>query len=245
MKSLTQQLLIATACAMGLAVMPVRAQHEGHGHGADKPRHAEEMPAKVALPKCPVTGEAVNLAVRVATDAGPVFFCCKDCIPRYQANPAVYADKVTAQRKALADRAKVQVTCPVSGDPADRKVSVESDGKKVYFCCPGCINKYRADPGKFAAALANGYTYQTTCPVMGEPIDPKAFTTTADGERIYFCCDQCDAKFFANPAKYAPNLVAQGYTVNPAKMTHGDSSGHKDHDHGHDGHSPDGDHRER
>lgn len=236
MNAFVKKSVMGCIAVLGLAAMPVWAQHEGHGdHGKMAMSPAKE------LPMCPVMGEPINLAVSVPTDEGPVFFCCKDCVSKYQANPAKYATKVAAQRKAMAARPKVQVTCPVSKEPVDQDVFVESNGKKVYFCCKGCVNKYQRDPSKYAAALANSYTYQTKCPVMGEEINPKAFTTAANGMNIYFCCKGCDKKFFADPAKYAPNLVAQGFTVNPKEMAHdaSEETGH-DHDaHDHGGHDHD------
>lgn len=195
-------------------------------------RHGEEETAAV-LPLCPVMGEPINLAMSVATDDGPVFFCCKKCISKYQENFAKYAAEVTGQRQALASRPKVQVTCPVSGKPVDRKVFAEGSAPKVYFCCEGCISKFEREPKKYRQALANSYTYQTRCPVMGEDIDPEAFTTLADGRKIYFCCPRCDKKLLGNPSKYLANLEAQGFTIKPAEVTHGQKGEHKDdHDHG-------------
>ena len=187
------------------------------------------------LPKCPVTGEPVNLAVSVSTDDGPVFFCCEGCVKKYKASPDKYAAKVAAQRAALAKLARVQVTCPVTGEPIDGKTSIEYKGEKVSFCCPGCVDKFKADPDKYKTALANSYTYQTKCPVMGGDIDPKSFTTLAGGQKIYFCCPACEKKLFDDPAKYASNLEAQGYKFNPEQLKpakegndhgHGDAHGH-------------------
>ncbi|MCB9850638.1 MAG: efflux RND transporter periplasmic adaptor subunit [Phycisphaerales bacterium] len=46
---------------------------------------------------------------------------------------------------------------------------------------------------------------QTTCPVMGNEIDPEVYTDY-HGERIYFCCPPCIEKFLADPRKYVANL---------------------------------------
>ncbi len=220
------------ALALGLLSMPARAQQEGDSHG-DRP-HAETSANSTTLPKCPVTGEPINLAVSEATDDGPVFFCCKNCISRYRADPAKYATKIAAQRKALAHRPRIQVTCPVSKEPVDTNVFVESAGEKIFFCCKDCVTKYQSDPAKYASALANSYTYQTKCPVMNEDIDPKSFATAGNGMKLYFCCKGCDKKFFKDPQKYTANLEAQGFTVNAREMAQVDN-GHRDHEHhGHD-----------
>ncbi len=175
---------------------------------------ADEKP----VAKCPVRGEPANLAVSTPTDDGPVFFCCKKCIKRYAADPDKFAKVVAQQRKALAKHPKVQVTCPVSGNPVDQKVYTEHKGRKVYFCCPDCIPKFEADPGKFKRALANSYTYQTRCPVSGEPINPEALATLKSGEKIHFCCNKCKKKLLSDPARYASKLEAQGLTIDPEKI---------------------------
>lgn len=191
----------AFALTVGLAFGGYDEGHdEGHGEG-----HAKGMPF------CPVMGdETVNFAVSTATDEGPVFFCCKDCIEKYTKKPEKYAEKVAAQRKVLADRPKVQLTCPVSKNPVDPKVTVDTDNGKVGFCCTDCIEKYQKEPAKYASALANSYTYQTVCPVMGETINPTVHVTAEGGAEVYFCCKGCIKKFKTDQAKYAPKLEEQG-----------------------------------
>ncbi len=183
----------------------------GKQESPEKKTAEQEQP--VALPKCPVTGEPVNLAVSVATDEGPVFFCCSSCIKKYQADPAKFANQVKEQRRILASRPKVQLVCPVSGEPVDSKVSIEYQGNKVFFCCKDCPAKFQKEPAKYQAALANSYTYQTKCPVSGKPIDPKAFTMMKGGYKVYFCCPNCPEKFTKDPAQYSPKLKEQGYDI--------------------------------
>ncbi len=110
----------------------------------------------------------------------------------------------------------------------------------LYFCGAACIGKFAAAPAKYAAGLANSYSYQTKCPVMGGKINPKSFSVLATGETIYYCCNGCDNKLMANPAKYNKSLVAQGVNVDWEKVKamkdeHGKDDGHG-HGHGHEGH---------
>ncbi len=234
MNRLILGIAFGSALVAGTGVRPALAQHDhgDHGHG--------EHGQTAAVPKCPVMDEPASLALSVATDDGPVFFCCKGCMPKYQKDPGKYAAKVAAQRKALAKRAKVQVTCPVSKEPIDQKVFAENNGKKVYFCCKGCVGKYQSNPAKYAAALAGSYSYQTICPVMGGKIDPTVSTTLSTAETIYYCCPGCDKPLRENPAKYNKNLAAQGILVNWAEVKKTDGGkGHDGHDHGSHGH---GDH---
>lgn len=188
--------------------------------------------------------EPVDFFVKTMTADGPVFFCCKDCIKKFEANAKKYEKQVAEQRQALARLPKVQVTCPVSGKPVDDKVFIEKDGKKTYFCCKGCVGKYEKEPGKYAAQLADSFSYQTKCPVMGEEIDPTAYIKLKTGQTVFFCCPGCDKKFLKDPANYAPKLEAEGIRIDPKKVEiaagptekdkHGEKEGQGGHEHGHD-----------
>jgi YHS domain-containing protein len=46
-----------------------------------------------------------------------------------------------------------QTTCPVMGAPINKALFTEYKGKKVYFCCPGCEEKFEAEPDKYIAKL--------------------------------------------------------------------------------------------
>lgn len=200
------------------------AQHEGDDRGMhlQAETHSRGMAgtqdAQSSLPLCPVMGDPVDFNIKTMTDEGPVYFCCPMCIKKFNENPDKYAEKVARQRKQLHERERIQVTCPVSGEPVDKNVLISRGDEKIYFCCAGCKPKYEADPKKYAAKLEASYTYQTHCPVMGGKIDPTAFTDLPTGERIYFCCSGCDKKFLTDPAKYAQNLEKQGIHLNMEKL---------------------------
>ncbi len=46
-----------------------------------------------------------------------------------------------------------QATCPVMGNAIDKAVFTDYQGKRVYFCCPGCIEPFNKEPAKFLAKL--------------------------------------------------------------------------------------------
>lgn len=53
-----------------------------------------------------------------------------------------------------AEAAIVQTTCPVmEGNPINKNLFVEYKGKKVYFCCAGCPEKFLENPEKYVAKL--------------------------------------------------------------------------------------------
>jgi YHS domain-containing protein len=43
--------------------------------------------------------------------------------------------------------------CPVMGHPVDSNVSIVYQGKKIYFCCPGCDKKFLKNPEKYLSIL--------------------------------------------------------------------------------------------
>ena len=46
-----------------------------------------------------------------------------------------------------------QTTCPVMGNPIDKKYYVDYQGKRVYFCCPSCPAKFKGDPEKYIKVM--------------------------------------------------------------------------------------------
>lgn len=160
---------------------------------------------------CPVSGEPAKLSVMKATDEGPAFFCCEGCVKKYEAKPADYKEKVAAQQEVIAHYPKIQEKCPVSGEAlTSKKSSLETGGTTVYFCCNGCIDKYKADAKKYKASLAASYKYlePPMCPVSGKPADLSRLLTTDSGP-VYLCCGGCEKAYKADPAKYADKVKVQ------------------------------------
>lgn len=42
-----------------------------------------------------------------------------------------------------------QATCPVLGSSVSKKVYTDYQGKRIYFCCPPCIQEFKKDPDKY------------------------------------------------------------------------------------------------
>jgi YHS domain-containing protein len=87
--------------AVALAASPVLA-HGKAGHHAKKGAHLDAPASFEARPragtwaKCPVSGEIfqVDADTRFATHDGRVYaFCCSDCAPDFEKDPAKYAEK--------------------------------------------------------------------------------------------------------------------------------------------------------
>jgi YHS domain-containing protein len=59
-----------------------------------------------------------------------------------------------ASETAVATAGQPQTACPVMGSPINKNVFVDHDGKRIYFCCPGCDGTFKKDPAKYMAKLA-------------------------------------------------------------------------------------------
>jgi Cu+-exporting ATPase len=97
---------------------------------------------------CPVSGDAIDAAVSVEHDGNPVFFCCRECLSKFQADPDAYRGKLAASYT-------YQTKCPVTGKPIDPGVSFTMpEGERAYFCSEACKATFRRDPASYAAKLA-------------------------------------------------------------------------------------------
>ena len=134
--------------------------------------------------------------------------------------------------RIAADQAPENAVCPVMGNPVDPEITVDYEGRRIGFCCPGCDKVFLEDPEKYLkkvdAELARrdaGEGEQADapaaepldpdrppeneiCPVMGNPVDPE-FWLDHEGRRIGFCCPGCDRVFMEDPAKYLKKVDAE------------------------------------
>ncbi|MBI4581178.1 MAG: YHS domain-containing protein [Planctomycetes bacterium] len=165
--------------------------------------------------ECPVMGGEIDPDVSTLHNGERVYFCCKGCDKKFAASAEKYLPKLAAVSIA-------QVHCPISGNAVDAAVFAEQDGKKVYFCCGGCIAKYKADPKKFEEALrptaglaAYGKTAKddlVVCPVCvskgGAGLHKRAAGKTIEHNGMSYVVggEKCAETFKADPAKYTKAL---------------------------------------
>ena len=99
-----------------------------------------------------IAGLTLALAATLVVFAG----CSKEQPaqqPQQVQQPAANVQASAEQPQAEA-AAIEQTTCPVmEGNPIDKSIFVEYKGKKVYFCCKGCPEKFLANPEKYVAKL--------------------------------------------------------------------------------------------
>ncbi len=99
-------------------------------------------------------GKVLMLAIAAwAVLAVPVVFsgCGRQPIVEQQSDAN---DRAAADQPKVEAAAAEQTTCPVmEGNPINKSLFVEYKGKKVYFCCAGCPEKFLANPEKYVAKL--------------------------------------------------------------------------------------------
>jgi YHS domain-containing protein len=173
-------------------------EHGDHGAGHSMQEKDEKADAGNPYDKavCPVSGESINIAKYTYQRGKRVYFCCNDCKSKFAKDPDKYADGVKAQRELLKPLA-IQVSCPGTGKPIDKKVFVEEKHGRVYFCGEGCKAGWERDSTAMKKKLAESVTYQTNCPIMGGQINPAVYSEV-DGRTVYFCCPGCEKKFVAD-----------------------------------------------
>jgi len=173
------------------------------------------------------TGHTALLAVLLAGTIG-MGVACGGGADTGQAAP-------TAETDTLTSAVPAQTTCPVMGGAINREYYADYKGKRVYFCCPGCKEKFAADPGMYIEKLeeqgvdiedvpveseARLLTPQTNCPVMGGEIDRTQYADH-NGKRVYFCCPGCSGTFAADPEKYIEKLQKQGVDIEDVPVEQG------------------------
>jgi YHS domain-containing protein len=195
---------------------------EDEGVTLEKTPAAPEAPV-VAQTKCPITGNAIDKQYFADRNGKRVYFCCPNCAAEFNKDPDKYVKQLEDAGVTLENAPVAQTTCPNSGKPIDKNYFADYNGKRVYFCGPGCVKAFKADPEPYMQKLeAAGITLedapvaakaQTMCPVLtGNKINKNIFADY-EGKRVYFCCRACQRTFKKNPAKYVKKLEDEGITL--------------------------------
>jgi YHS domain-containing protein len=52
-----------------------------------------------------------------------------------------------------ADTAIEQKVCPVMGSAINKELFVDHEGRRIYFCCPACVEPFKKEPAKYIKIL--------------------------------------------------------------------------------------------
>ncbi len=85
-----------------------------------------------------------------------------------------------------------QKHCPIMGGEIDRDVYVDHEGKRIYFCCPPCIETFKAEPEKYLKKLAKENVVLEDAPAPDVPPQFRRQLGTVLDD--YFACSQALSK---------------------------------------------------
>ena len=91
---------------------------------------------------CPVSGGPVSEKFRAEYKGQYVYMCCEGCLTEFNKNPEMYVAKLSKEDQ---EAIKINELCPISKEPIDKNLSVEFEGRKIYFCCEHCVEGYKKD----------------------------------------------------------------------------------------------------
>jgi YHS domain-containing protein len=91
---------------------------------------------------CPVSGGPVSEKYRTEYKGQYVYVCCEGCLTEFNKTPDAFVAKMSKEER---DAIATNETCPISSEPIDKTKSLESEGRKIYFCCDNCVSKYKKD----------------------------------------------------------------------------------------------------
>ena len=99
--------------------------------------------------KCPVMGsegvvkESTTFSI---VDGKKYYHCCGGCSEKFTSNTAKYLDGFVVPGNVVKiDKEGQHFKCVISGKEGlvtDKTTFSDKDGKRYYFCCPGCKPKF-------------------------------------------------------------------------------------------------------
>lgn len=152
-------LSILAAAAVFIAFEAIAGDDHGHKHEKAAKDEATEVKPQTT---CPLTGKELADKELFADHEGKrVYFCSPECRAPFLEDPEKYIKKLEDEGVTLA---KLQTKCPVmTKNNINKKLFADYEGKRVYFCCPGCKPTFLKDPGKYIKKIeAEGVTLEKT-----------------------------------------------------------------------------------
>src|SRR5262245_60294835 len=110
--------------------------------GAVGARVSADEKKNVTNKSCPVSGGPVSEKYRAEYKGQYVYMCCEGCLSEFNKTPETFVEKLSKEDQ---EAIKINEVCPVSGEPISKSLSLEFEGRKVYFCCEHCVEKYKKD----------------------------------------------------------------------------------------------------
>ena len=129
-----------TTMILTLAAMMVMAAMVFAGEAEEK---ATEKPKELTnQTHCPVMGGVIDSAAYTDIQGQRVYHCCPVCSKSLKADPDKYFKKAAKDGIVFEN---IQTTCPVSGEAVDKNLSLNHEGRRLFFCCEKCIATFESD----------------------------------------------------------------------------------------------------
>lgn len=148
------------------------AKATGEKHAVMETGTGKITSAPVPQSTCPVMGGKIDKTIFADYKGQRVYFCCSGCIEPFKKEPEKYlkkldsmgqkAEQIASGRQEQSHNAKADVssklipqkTCPVMGNPVNKDLYVDYNGKRIFVCCGMCIDQVKKDPEKYLKKLA-------------------------------------------------------------------------------------------
>ena len=82
-----------------------------------------------------------------------------------------------------------QTTCPVMGGTINQSLYADYEGKRVYFCCEGCVPEFQKDPEKYINKLESERVKLQEAP--SAELENESKLTTGSKCKQRGLCDGC------------------------------------------------------
>lgn len=186
-----------------------------------KANHQLALTGQYVQKKCPISGGELSEGVTAKVGGMEVGFCCNNCQGKVESaeDLAAKADLVFTKEAFAKGFVKKEEEVSLDGvkcmlmpkKDVSKDQFVEYEGGKVYFCCKGCVGKFKGNTEKYTG-LANHQLVltkqfvQTGCPFSGSEVDPEQMVTI-NGVEVGFCCGNCKGKVEAAEEKDRVEMV--------------------------------------
>jgi YHS domain-containing protein len=143
----TKTLIIVLAAAMTLVLTAYADMETTEGQS----QQIQKTP--VLQTGCPIMEGEINKELYADYQGKRIYFCCKGCINMFMKEPDKYMKEMEDQGITLEDTPNPQHKCPVMGKEVNKELFVDYDGKRVFFCCQMCVDKFKKDPNTYLKKL--------------------------------------------------------------------------------------------
>jgi P-type Cu+ transporter len=126
-------------------------------------------------PVCGMTVDPATARGQAVHEGQTYYFCCPSCQQRFQADPARYLHKTQPAKPQEPVQQALDPVCGMTVDPSHAAGAHAHEGKTYYFCSTHCLEKFRAEPGRYlhepkgsSAATVQPAGTIYTCPMHPE-----------------------------------------------------------------------------